>query len=69
MRLKGTNSLKTNFRHPQETDLEIAFGTFSQTDMMKFVDDCIVPALVERFLRQNTNLPAFGASRHNVDQL
>jgi len=36
---------------------------------MALVDDCIVPALVDEFLRTRMNLPDLAPSAHNETQL
>ena len=52
-----------------EPKLEITAGTFSQEMVVQLVDDLIVPALVEEFLRSRMNLPASPGCEHNVDQV
>ena len=61
--LSPTSRLRT------ETTLEIVDGTFSNKAAHQFIDDCIVPALVEGFLRSRLNLPDLVDTAHNVDQL
>ena len=48
--------------------LEVATATFSRGVVLQIVDDCVVPALVEAFLRTRINLPAFLGREHNGDQ-
>jgi hypothetical protein len=40
-----------------EPKLEIVHGTLSDDALRQFVNDCIVPALVNEFLRWRMNLP------------
>ena len=51
-----------------ETTLQIAAGTFREEAFLQIIEDCIVPALVESFLRSRTNLPEFATCEHNVHQ-
>jgi hypothetical protein len=52
-----------------EPKLEISAGTFSEEALLHFAENCIVPALVEQFLRARFNLPGSIRREHNVDQL
>jgi hypothetical protein len=52
-----------------EAKLEITKGTFGNMPLRDFVNDCIVPGLVEIFLRRRLNLPDSLGRRHNVDHL
>jgi hypothetical protein len=48
--------------------LQIAGGVFSKETVGQIVDDWIVPALVDEFLRRRMNLPDFSDPEHNVGQ-
>jgi hypothetical protein len=50
----------------QETAVSVT-EHFISDGLRSFVDDCVVPALVERFLRSR-QLPQLVTSEHNVDQ-
>lgn len=52
-----------------DTRVEIVGEAFPERKLLQFVDDCIVPALVEQFLRSRVNLSGSIGSEHNVDQL
>jgi hypothetical protein len=52
-----------------ETVLVITGGIFSKEVLIELVDDCIVPALVDEFLRTRRNLPDHTNSVHNETQL
>jgi hypothetical protein len=55
-------------RSALDPKLEITGRTFSDEIVMHLVDDWIVPALVEEFLRCRMNLPELAGREHNVDQ-
>lgn len=59
---------KSNAGVRAEPRLEIAAGTFLDEALLQLVEDCVVPTLVERFLRQRVNLPELVTCEHNVDQ-
>jgi len=52
-----------------ETTIAITGGIFSKEVVMALVDDCIVPALVDEFLRTRINLPDPTPSAHNETRL
>jgi hypothetical protein len=56
-------------RLTSEPQLEIGPGIFSQDLVFQLVNDCIVPALVEEFLRSRTSLREAVRGEHNEDQL
>jgi hypothetical protein len=49
--------------------LELTKGTFANVPLRDFVNDCIVPGLVDIFLRSRLKLPDSLECRHNVDHL
>ena len=49
--------------------LVITSGVFSQELVLALVEDCIVPALVDEFLRSRMHLPAAAPAAHNETQL
>jgi hypothetical protein len=51
-----------------ETKLEITSSTFSNETLLHLIDDSIVPALVEQFLRPRADLRAAAERGHNVGQ-
>ena len=51
-----------------ETKLEITRSTFSNEAVLHLVDDSIVPALLEQFLRSRMDLLAAAERGHNVGQ-
>jgi hypothetical protein len=51
-----------------EPPLAIMAGTFSDKGLRQFANECIVPALVEVFLRSQQTLRDPVDSAHNVDQ-
>jgi hypothetical protein len=59
----------TRPRPRSEPTLVISGGTFSEEVVVELVDDCIVPALVDEFLRTRLNLPERGEKEHNVTRL
>ncbi len=68
MPVKRTNSETWQKPSPKlrsEPKLEIAAGTFSQEVLLQLVDDWIVPAMVEDFLRSRMNLPELISREHN----
>jgi hypothetical protein len=68
-RTNTTARRKPGHRLRPEPKLEIATETFSKELVLQLVDDCIVPALVDEFLRRRMNLPDLSGREHNVDQL
>ena len=48
-----------------EPKLEINGGIFCKEAAKQFVDDCLVAALVERFLREKKSLPDSLRREHN----
>ena len=67
IRANSEDRQRATARSRSETTLEITAGTFEE-GLKQFVEACIVPALVESFLRTRTNLPEFVTPEHNVDQ-
>ena len=66
-----TNSQAGQKRTPRvrkESKLEVAGSAFPQHAVLRLVDDWIVPALVEQFLRGRRNLPEAVRTEHNVGQ-
>jgi hypothetical protein len=51
----------------QESAVIVNDDLISDGVLRSFVDDCVVPALVERFLRSR-RLPELVTSEHNVNQ-
>jgi hypothetical protein len=51
-----------------EPKLEIPIGTFSRKVVLHLVNESIVPALVEEFLRSKVDLPVPAGRDHNVSQ-
>jgi hypothetical protein len=62
-------SRRSNPRSRVEPRLSITDGTFSSQGLFQFANECIVPALVEDFLRSRLNLRDLVDTAHNVDQL
>jgi hypothetical protein len=60
---------KPSPRAGSEVKLVVGDAVFSKESLLQFVDDCIVPALVDVFLGSRLNLPGPAGSAHNVDQL
>jgi len=59
----------TKSRPRSEPTLVTTGGTFSEEAVVELVDHCIVPALVDEFLRTRLNLPERGEPEHNVTRL
>jgi len=55
-------------RRNSRVELDVDDGAFSNEVVLHLVDDCIVPALVDAFLRSRSNLPLDLEDAHNVDQ-
>jgi hypothetical protein len=60
---------KSAARLRAEPQLQILEGTFCDDALRNFVSDCIVPALVDSFLRSRLSLQDSIGHAHNVDQL
>lgn len=59
---------KRNARFRADATLQITAGILPEKAIFEFVEDCIVPELVEGYLRSKMNLPEFAIRAHNVDQ-
>jgi hypothetical protein len=51
-----------------DSKLEVVGSVFPQQTVLRLVDELIVPALVEEFLRRKMNLPVPPNRDHNVGQ-
>lgn len=63
------SSMITPLRPRPSPQLLIADDLFSQPIVRALVEDCIVPALVEEFLRTRLHLPDPAPAAHNETQL
>jgi hypothetical protein len=52
-----------------ESKLDIVGAIFLQPAVLRLVNDWIVPALVEKFLRRERTLPECTGTEHNETQL
>jgi hypothetical protein len=68
-RINSAATQKPSQRLRPEPKLEIVIGTFSKGMVLQLVDDWIVPALVEKFMRSRTNLPEAIRREHNEGHL
>jgi hypothetical protein len=68
-RINAAATQKPSQRLRPEPTLEIAIGTFSKEMVLQLIDDWIVPALVEKFLRSRMNLPEAIRREHNEGHL
>jgi hypothetical protein len=64
-RTKSEASQRLSSRLRPESKLEITGETFSNEAVHRFVNDCIVPALVDHFLRARLDLPGPIGREHN----
>ena len=72
MRVIGTNSedrSKPNAGLRSEASLRITAGAFPDEALLLFVEDCIVPALVNRFLQDRFKLQDSIRREHNEAHL
>lgn len=61
--------VKPNPNPRPRTDLNVVAGTFSKGTLTAIIDECVVPMLLERFLRKRIALPVSSTDEHNVDNL
>ena len=68
---RGTSvgvKVKSSRQPRAEANLAITSDAFPREGMLKLIDNCIAPALVEHFLQSRLKLPAPIKHAHNVDQ-
>jgi hypothetical protein len=69
VRSNSSAKVKPNPKLRPRADLEVVAGTFSKGTLTAIVDECIVPVLLEIFLRTRMALPVSSTDEHNVDNL
>jgi hypothetical protein len=65
----GDHGTAEGIKFPIETGLSFNGEPFPSGAVLRLIDDCIVPALVDCFLQNRADLSGRAHTAHNVDRL